>query len=332
MKIILSYILFIIFTNILAQSYIKVEPLNFNTPDFSEIGPCYYKDGLFYSSNVKTSAIQSKKTSENDYFYNIYYHNQNKSFKTLIDTMLNKINTPFHDGPMCIFGDTFIVSKNFNVRGGKKHKAPVGIFFFIFSNGNTVPIEKPFTYNHTNYRVGHPAISPDGKYLFFSSNIPGGYGGFDIYVSEKQDTTWSAPLNLGPNINSVKDEITPFYIFNRIYFSSNRDSSKKFDIFFSELEDNKWKPAECLPPPINSEHNDFSFVCDSTFEHGYFASNRKKTDDIYHFYSTLPVFEQCDTMIEKNLCYHFLDETSQYLDTLPVIFEWDFGDGNRSLF
>ncbi len=311
------------------QSYIKVEPFIFNSNDFSEIAPAYYKGGILYTSNIKTSAIETKKSKENEYFYNVYYYNENKPVKILVDSLLNKVNTPYHDGPMIAFGDTFIVSQNYEVKSGKKYKAPVGIFFYDFSKNKVNPIIKPFPYNNKSYRVGHPAISADGKYLFFSANLPSGYGGFDIYLSEKTDTSWSTPINLGPNINSSKDEITPYYIANRLYFSSNRDSVKKFDIYFSEIEDNNWKAAQCLPPPINSEYNDFSFICDSTFEQGYFASNRKKTDDIYRFYSTLPVFEQCDTMIEKNLCFHFLDETSQYLDTLPVIFEWDFGDGNK---
>ncbi len=328
MKWTLVYIVFLILPVFAcAQSYIKIEPLSVNTSDFSEIAPAFYfKGGIFYTSNVKTSAIESKKTTENEYFYNVYYYHNDRSIKILVDSMLSKINTTFHDGPMVAYGDTFIVSQNFNIKGGKKHKAPVGIFFYDFSNDKNKPVYKPFPYNNTGFRVGHPCLSPDGKYLFFSSNMPGGYGGFDIYVSEKKDTTWDVPKNLGPNINSIKDEITPFFIDNRLYFASNRDSVKKFDVFFSEFDENQWSVAENLPEPINSSSNDFGFICDTTFEQGYFVSDRKKTDDIYRFYSTLPFFEQCDTMQENILCFHFVDETSQYIDTLPVIYEWDFGD------
>ncbi|MCX7863350.1 MAG: PKD domain-containing protein [Bacteroidales bacterium] len=322
------FIWFFVFPLLLiGQSYIKIEPVSFNTPDYSDIAPAYYyKGGVFYTSNVKTTAIESKKTTENEYFYNVYYYSTDKSQKILIDSMLKKINTTFHDGPMVAYGDTFIVSQNFYIKGGKKHKAPVGIFFYDFSSNKETPVYKPFPYNNTSYRVGHPCISSDGKYLFFSSNIPGGYGGFDIYVSEKKDTTWDVPKNLGSKINSSADEITPFVISNRLYFASNRDSAKKFDIFFSENEQNQWLPAQALPEPFSSPSNDFGFICDASYEQGFFVSDRKKTDDIYRFYSTLPTFEQCDTMVEKVLCFHFIDETSQYIDTLPVIYEWDFGD------
>lgn len=170
-----------------AQSYIKVESLSLNTSDFSEIAPAYYyKGGIFYTSNVKTSTIESKKTSENEYFYNVFFSHTERSLKTLVDSMLSKINTSFHDGPMVAYGDTFIVSQNFNIKGGKKHKAPVGIFFYDFSHDKTQPVYKPFPYNHPGFRVGHPCISPDGKYLYFSSNMPGGYGGLIFMLAKKK--------------------------------------------------------------------------------------------------------------------------------------------------
>lgn len=312
-----------------AQSYIKVEQVSINTRNFSEIAPFCYKGGLLYTSNIKTSKITSYKNQENQYLYSLYYTNENPKVKSWVDSLLKKFEQPIANvGPAIIYGDTFIVSQNFNLRGGKKYKAPVGIFFYDFSKGDTLKV-KSFPYNNEAYRVGHPSFSADGKYLYFSSNMPGGYGGFDIYVSEKQDTTWSVPKNLGSAINSAKDEIFPFVISNRLYFSTNRDSLKNLDIYFSEMENEQWKDAVALPEPINSNSNDISFVCDETFENGYFSSDRKKSDDIYHFYSTLPIFEQCDTMIEKNLCYHFFDETAQYIDTLPVIYEWDFGDNTK---
>lgn len=309
-----------------SQSYIEIKSMPFNTRNYSEIAPCFYKGGILFTGNEKTNAVQRIKSSDNKYFYGLHYFNTDKSVASSIDSLLKRINQPICNvGPAFISGDTFIVSQNFNLLGGKKYKAPVGIFFYYFSNEKN-PVVKTFPYNNPSFKVGHPFITPDGKFLYFSSNMPGGYGGFDIYVSEKKDTTWSTPKNLGPAVNSSKDELYPFLISNRFYFSSDRDSLKKFDVYYSEFNENAWQKAVVLPEPINSEDNDFSFICDASFEDGYFSSDRKKSDDIYHFYSTLPVFESCDTMIEKNLCYHFLDETSKYLDTLPVIYKWNFGD------
>ncbi len=313
-----------------AQSYIEVRQESVNTRNYSEIAPFLYKGGLLYTSNMKPSKINSYKNEDNQYFYAVHYSNESKNIKSWVDSLLKRIEQPIGNvGPAIVYGDTFIISQNFNLKGGRKYKAPVGIFFYDFSKGKPLKV-KVFPYNNEAYRVGQQSISTDGKYLYFSSNMPGGLGGFDIYVSEKQDTTWSVPQNLGPTINSAKDEIFPFIISNRLYFSSNRDSLMNFDIYFSEVENKQWQAAVVLPEPINSSSNDISFVCDETFENGYFSSDRKNSEDIYHFYSTLPIFEQCDTMIEKNLCYHFIDETSQYMDTLPVIYEWDFGDSAKT--
>lgn len=309
-----------------AQSYIEVKSMPFNSRNYDEFAPCFYKGGILFTGNEKTNVFQSAKTSDNKYFYGLRYFNTDESVTSSVDSILLRMNQPIcHVSPAFVYGDTFIVAQNYNIRSGIKYQAPVGIFFYDFSKGKN-PVVKTFPYNNPSYEIGQPFITPDGKFLYFSSNMPGGYGGFDIYVSEKKDTTWSTPKNLGPAINSSKDEYFPFLISNRLYFSSNRDSLKKFDIYYSEFYENSWQKAISLPEPINSEDNDFSFICDASFENGYFSSDRKKSDDIYHFYSTLPSFEQCDTMIDKNLCYHFLDETSQYTDTLPLKYKWNFGD------
>ncbi len=328
MKNVVAIIGFFLYFQLIAQDYFKLQIEPISTHDFSDIAPWYYKDGYLYTSNKKTKAIETKKTTENQYFYDVFFHGKDKEIKLLVDSMLSYINTPFHDGPACTFGDTFFVSQNFYIKGGKKHKAPVGIFIYDFSKGFP-PIIKPFPYNNKYFRVGHPSITKDGQYLFFASDMPGGYGGFDIYVSQKNDTTWSAPINLGKNINSEADEIYPFIVNNRLYFASNRDALKQYDIYYSENEDNTWSLAKALPEPFNSNANDFGFICDSTYEKGYLTSNRNKTDDIYFFYSTLPLFEQCDSMIENYLCFHFVDENMSQVDTLPVIYEWHFGDNTK---
>lgn len=329
MKIRVIIILILFSLKIGAQDYFKLQIEPISTSDYSDIAPWYYKNGYIYTSNKKTKAIETKKTTENQYFYDVFFQSKDREIKLLVDSMLSYINTSFHDGPACTFGDTFFVSQNFYIKGGKKHKAPVGIFIYDFSKGFP-PIIKPFPYNNKFFRVGHPCITRDGHYLFFASDMPGGYGGFDIYVCQKVDTSWSAPINLGKNINSQADEIYPFIINNRLYFASNRDSAKRFDVYYSENEDNQWTLAKALPEPFNSNANDFGFICDSTYERGFLTSDRNKSDDIYSFYSTLPTFEQCDTMIENYLCFHFVDENMSQVDTLPVIYEWHFGDSTKT--
>jgi hypothetical protein len=160
--------------------------------------------------------------------------------------------------------------------------------------------------------------------------MPGGRGSFDIYVSHFKEGKWSLPENLGSEINSENSELFPFiHSSGRLYFSSNNNGSKTFDIFYSDNTANEWHKPVKMFEPVNSAYNDFAFICDSTTENGYYSSDRKGTDDIFEFFSTLPVFEVCDTMIERNYCYHFEEAKTVDLDTIPGIYEWIFSDSTK---
>ncbi|MCX7954249.1 MAG: PKD domain-containing protein [Bacteroidales bacterium] len=328
---IICLILFVVtYTEIItSQEYIKTERMSFNTSDYDEFGPFFFKNGILYVSNKKTDIITSKKSEEDEkYFFDIYFFpfTKDTSVEKILTNILNRINTPYNDGPVAVHNNTFYVSQNYDVRSGKNYKAPVGLFAYEFNKDSLLRIYS-FYFNRNDYRVGHAFITNDGERLFFSSNMPGGFGGFDIYVVEKNDTSFGLPKNLGKPINSEFDEITPYFLNNRLYFASNRNNLQ-FDIYYSENINNKWEEVICLPEPINTaKYNEFSFICDSTYEYGFFSSNRKGSDDIFKFYSTLPSFQECDSLIPPELCYHFIDETSQYLDTLPVKYMWSMGDG-----
>jgi PKD repeat protein len=82
-----------------------------------------------------------------------------------------------------------------------------------------------------------------------------------------------------------------------------------------------------LDSAINSSADDFGIVTDSTFENGYFSTNRLKTDDIFSFSSAPIEFTNCDSIKENNYCFTFYDEKQRLIDTLQVIYQWDFGDG-----
>lgn len=126
--------------------------------------------------------------------------------------------------------------------------------------------------------------------ILYSSNRAGGYGGYDLYASRKDHGNWSAPLNLGPTINSPSDEITPFLTNDGqiLYFSSNRPDLTigGFDVLFSRLEDT-WSAPENLGLPVNSAANDLQFSIGPEGKTGVFASDRKESVggmDLYFFY------------------------------------------------
>jgi peptidoglycan-associated lipoprotein len=146
----------------------------------------------------------------------------------------------------------------------------------------------PFTYNNeTAYSVGDPFITPDGKTLYFTSDMPGGVGGTDIYYCERTDGNWSQPMNLKA-INTTANERTPFVDANgTIYFSTDGDKGMGgLDIFKALRKGNTFGIKQNLGYPINSAQDDFSYVLPADGASGYLSSNRTGgigSDDIYSF-------------------------------------------------
>jgi len=137
---------------------------------------------------------------------------------------------------------------------------------------------------------GHPAISPDGKFMYFVSTMRGTLGGTDIFrVAINENNVFGKPENLGPKVNTRKKELFPFVgKDNALYFSSNRPKGKgQLDIYKCEiLEDGTFSEAQLLDDPINSRFDDYSFMLNDNLESGYFSSARPKGkggDDLYYF-------------------------------------------------
>jgi peptidoglycan-associated lipoprotein len=145
--------------------------------------------------------------------------------------------------------------------------------------------------------VGHPAITNDDKALIFASNMPGGYGGKDLwYIINKGKGVWSEPINMGSAVNTSGDEMYPYIAFdNKLYFSSNGHIGMGgLDIFMSEpIGDNKWGEPQNLKYPINSFSHDFGIVFDGDKNRGYLSSEREGGmggTDIWEFYMPPLVF------------------------------------------
>lgn len=141
--------------------------------------------------------------------------------------------------------------------------------------------------------VGHPSVNSEETALYFSSDLPGGHGGKDIWVVYKigksKSGAWGKPENLGPDINTAGDELFPFIRDDSIlYFASNGlPGMGGLDIFRSVKRGDKWTKPENMRYPINSSFDDFGIVFSPEEEEaGYFSSNRpggKGKDDIYSF-------------------------------------------------
>jgi len=143
--------------------------------------------------------------------------------------------------------------------------------------------------------LGHPAISPDGNYLYYVSNAIGGYGGKDIFRSRRIGNDFGPMENLGPEINTPGDEMFPYVRDSvTIYFASNgHPGMGGLDLFKATMgEDGKWT-VENMKAPINSMADDFGITFAGDEERGFFSSNRNDArgyDNIYSFeYPTVTV-------------------------------------------
>ena len=138
----------------------------------------------------------------------------------------------------------------------------------------------------------HPFLFDNGKSLLFASDMPGGYGGFDLYVSRYDDETqtWGTPENLGPEVNTEGDEIFPVLYKDRLIFSSNGlPGFGGYDLFSVYYDHEGILPGSVshFPSPVNSVFNDY-YMCPLSLHAAYFISDRDQTgkDDIYYLRAT----------------------------------------------
>lgn len=316
----------------------EITRMSFNTGAFSEIAPVIYQDGILFCSDQRFSGIKDRKSFEGKRLYNIYMAERKDTTDwRKPEAMKSERSALFNNGPLCIAPDGRTVYFTSEVETGKATKKKnfknhSGIFIADLKGTNLVSL-RAFPYNSQQYETGHPSVSSDGRLLFFASDMPGGQGGSDIYCCEWINNQWSAPVNLGPLVNSSSSEIYPFiHPSGRLYFSSDRPGgSGRLDIYYTMQSSGKWESPDLVPEPVNSSADDFAFHADENLQIGYFSSNRRANDDIFRFTSTIIRKSDCDELIENNYCYEFFEENAVKWDTLPFRYEWKFGDGGKAI-
>jgi hypothetical protein len=187
------------------------------------------------------------------------------------------------------------------------------------------PSELPF--NSKMYSCVQPAISADGKFLIFSSDMPGGQGGLDLYYSIFKDGSWEDPINLGKDINSELDESFPFIDKDgNLFFSSNgHEGYGKYDIYFARLiKAYRWDKPINLGQPLNSEKDDVAFVLSRVDEtQGFFATDRNVSGKQYQIfkvkmYGNIRLLSQ-DKPIESETTTQALEEGTKDVPEATVI-------------
>lgn len=324
-------------TNAQQPAVYEVASMPFNMGSFSDISPVIVKDGIMFCSNRRFSAVTDRTAFDGHRLYNIYFAAKKDSVEwRKPEELRSERSTLFNIGPLCLAPDKKTVYFTTEVETGiatkkRNFKNHNGIFIAELS-GTSLNSIQPFKYNNAQYEVAQPSISSDGKYLFFASDMPGGQGKSDIWYCEFINGEWSAPVNPGPKVNSPGSDNYPYmHSSGRLYFSSNRTGGiGNLDVYFTSLYYGEWEDPTLMPEPINSTSDDFAFVAEDDLQTGYFASNRRTDDDIFRFSSLILRKSSCDTLIENNYCYRFLEENAAKSDTMPFRYEWKFGDGSKA--
>jgi outer membrane protein OmpA-like peptidoglycan-associated protein/tetratricopeptide (TPR) repeat protein len=272
------------------KEYDIINLSNINTIK-SEFSPVIWKDQLIFVAERENDLINFSTYEFNGQpFLNVFASSLTDERGGKVTEFSRKLNTNFHDGPVCFSKDgNTIYYTRVKYHADRKNKEFVNRAKIYFSEmkGNDPKKEKMFSFDSDLYSIAHPSISADGNRLFFSSDKPGGFGGFDIYVSTKGESDWSEPVNLGPDVNTVGNEEFPFFRDDSVLFFSS-DGLPGFgglDIFSATEVDGKWILRRNEGIGINDITDDFGifFVNNKT---GFFSSDRAAgmgADDIYKF-------------------------------------------------
>ncbi|GLB50961.1 OmpA family protein [Neptunitalea lumnitzerae] len=275
----------------------EVKPININTA-LSDFGG-YFHLNTFYFTSARAGG---RKYGWNEEPYlNIYRAQYVKDEFTAVEELSEKINTRYHEGTVAISDDgqtMYFARTNYNDGKFVKDSTGIGLvnlFKATMVDGEWDNVER-LPFNGENYTSQHPALSDDGKTLYFASDRPGGYGESDMYkVTINEDGTYGTPENLGADVNTEANEGFPFVNDGLLYFASNGHLGLGgLDIFVTSIDGDSFGEIRNLGVPINSNKDDFSFSFEAETKTGFFSSNReggKGSDDIYMATQIAPI---CD--------------------------------------
>ena len=246
-----------------------------NTSDL-EYGIGFYKSGIIYATTSK---------SKDEYRSQMYFSDSSDDFSTSrsVDNMVKSGSKP-NIG-------TFAVDTLNNIMYYTKcinnENNDCFIYYSVFKkdkwvNKGLLPIGD----RHTD--AAHPALSANGKRLYFTSNRAGGYGGSDIwYIEKKQNGKWNyKPVNAGAVVNTAGNEAFPYVVANTLIFASDGGVGfGGYDLYSAIIDGKSISGVQNLYRPINSSFDDINIIVSEKNDEAFLISNRKTEtkDDIYRF-------------------------------------------------
>ena len=291
---------------------------------------------LIFSSNRKNAYSENKISAwDNTYFIDSYSANKKDSLHFENPNSINgDFKTKYHDGPIMVSADDkkmFVTRTNTDcIKGSTDNVKRLDLIIYTLNQNGKWNEGLKFPYCNNLYSVGYPAITSDGKRLYFASDMPGGFGKSDLWYSDCVNNEWQKPVNLGATINTEERETFPYIFENDVLFfaSDGHAGLGGLDIYYCSPTMDLYFEPQALSYPINTRYDDFGMYLNTDFKTGYISSNRpngKGKDDIYYFKSKKPiltitqkgiVYDNNTKLPINNACVFLLDKYYSKLDSV----------------
>lgn len=297
---------------------IGVRPFAHNS-DADDNSPVIWKNGILFSSDRKSGVklLKEKSGWTGRDFLDLYYSSAlpdgTYASPEQFSSKLSVLNKNLGNASISTDGSTIYFTRNDN-EPNKREIYNLQLYYAKASGDKWKDVEKlPFCSEGFNFM--HPAISPDGNTLFFTSDKPGGEGGTDLWMSRRIPDGWDRPVNLGSTINTPLNEGFPFMSSDgKLFFcSKGHPGLGGFDIFVTRQNPNgTWDRPINLGPPINSSFDDISIFLNDDNVSGVFTSSREGGDDDIYFFS--PDILEDATVVQENRNTDDADELLQPIE------------------
>jgi outer membrane protein OmpA-like peptidoglycan-associated protein len=274
--------------------YYRAEPADDLNSPASDFSPVYYRDGLVFVSSRQGGNSAGTSPFTGQPYTDLYYSNSlaDRAFSSP-QLLPGNLNSMLAEGPVSFSRsqDTVYFTRLVDRRGqpvvDRRGRNYYKLFMATRSAGdewNNITQLRFTTDDEFHYM--HPSVSADGTRLFFTTNRTGGYGGFDIWVSELFNGRWGDPYNLGPTLNTEGQEGYPFmHADGTLYFSSDlREGFGGYDVFAAHERYNAFTNIENFRLGINSPRDDYGVIMNEDKSEGFVTSNRDGDDDIYFIF------------------------------------------------
>jgi len=257
-----------------------------------------YQNGVVFTGDKEVFRGKKKAEWTGNSYLDLYYMEKGDSGKWMSPVLLEgKLNGRYHEGPATFSknGDVvYFTRSNYYKRKmieNGQNENNLKIFQSSLVDGKWVNL-KELPINSDDYSCGHPTLGSDGQTLYFVSDMPGGFGGTDIYKTVNTEGIWSTPVNLGETINTPGDEMFPYvHRDGTLYFSSDAHNTMGgLDVFMSFYSEGRWMQPENLNYPLNTSWDDYGFSLLADDSTGFVSSSRLEGDKMFEFKKKAPTF------------------------------------------